>query len=123
MYIHTYRETIKTFSINPDYIEQEFISADSDVSISSEHHYTNNPNVQFVTPFKISPQPLHHHDLIYDQLHNETTAETTHHSGHFRHKTAEIWDPHPEYEIVAFGKKLHLILELNDDIPKNIHVS
>ncbi|KAK9754190.1 ADAM-TS Spacer 1 [Popillia japonica] len=96
---------------------------DSDVSISSEHHYTNNPNVQFVTPFKISPQPLHHHDLIYDQLHNETTAETTHHSGHFRHKTAEIWDPHPEYEIVAFGKKLHLILELNDDIPKNIHIT
>lgn len=47
---------------------------------------------------------------------------STPHSGHFRHKTAEIWDPHPEYELVAFGKKFHLNLVHNDDVPKNIHV-
>lgn len=37
-----------------------------------------------------------------------------HHSGHFRHKTAEVWDPHPQYEIDAFGKKLVLELTFND---------
>lgn len=37
------------------------------------------------------------------------------HSGHFRHNTAEIWDPHPQYEIRAFGNNLRLVLEHNDD--------
>lgn len=37
-----------------------------------------------------------------------------HHSGHFRHQTAEIWDPHPEYKINAFDQEFELKLMHND---------
>jgi len=33
-----------------------------------------------------------------------------HHSGHYRHKTAFIWDPHPQYKFTAFGRLFHLVL-------------
>lgn len=33
-----------------------------------------------------------------------------HHSGHFRHATAEVWDPHPQYEFTAFGRRFRLRL-------------
>jgi len=33
-----------------------------------------------------------------------------HHSGQYRHKTASVWDPHPEYEFTAFGQLFHLVL-------------
>ena len=33
-----------------------------------------------------------------------------HHSGHFRHKMALLWDPHPQYEFAAFGRRFHLML-------------
>lgn len=33
-----------------------------------------------------------------------------HHSGHYRHKLAVIWDPHPQYEFSAFGHPFHLVL-------------
>lgn len=33
-----------------------------------------------------------------------------HHSGHFRHTSAEVWDPHPQYEFTAFGQRFRLRL-------------
>ncbi|KRT81997.1 hypothetical protein AMK59_4945, partial [Oryctes borbonicus] len=112
---------------SPDATVREVPNTSSDtipLKVPEHHHnHNNNPNVQFVTPYKVSPPPLHHNDLLYVQMNNETTGESRYHSGNFRHKTALIWDPHPEYEIVAFGKKLHLNLELNDDVPKNIHIT
>lgn len=36
-----------------------------------------------------------------------------HHSAHFRHKMAEVWDLHPHYEIEAFGQKFVLDLTYN----------
>jgi len=33
-----------------------------------------------------------------------------HHSGQYRHKTAFIWDPHPQYKFTAFGHLFHLVL-------------
>ncbi|XP_076378705.1 A disintegrin and metalloproteinase with thrombospondin motifs 9 isoform X1 [Megalopta genalis] len=33
-----------------------------------------------------------------------------HHSGHFRLATAEVWDPHPQYEFTAFGRRFRLRL-------------
>lgn len=33
-----------------------------------------------------------------------------HHSGQYRHKTASVWDPHPQYEFTAFGQLFHLML-------------
>jgi hypothetical protein len=37
-------------------------------------------------------------------------APLRHHSGHFRHKMALLWDPPPQYEFAAFGRHFHLIL-------------
>lgn len=36
-----------------------------------------------------------------------------HNSGHFRSGSVQIWDPHPQYEIRAFGEVLHLRLTYN----------
>lgn len=70
---------------------------------------------EYVKPIKISPLGLHEEDLVYgsDQLQGGNTepVQLRHHSGHFRHKTANIWDPHPMYEFEAFQKKFHLVLE------------
>lgn len=40
----------------------------------------------------------------------EFSTATRHHSGHFRHTSAEVWDPHPQYEFTAFGKRFRLRL-------------
>ncbi|KAJ9580773.1 hypothetical protein L9F63_024049, partial [Diploptera punctata] len=67
--------------------------------------------VEYVKPMKISPLPLHEQDLLYGgdaaQPHQPPMR---HHSGHFRHKMAKLWDPHPQYEFVAFGRRFHLML-------------
>nr|CAD7592157.1 unnamed protein product [Timema genevievae] len=82
--------------------------------------------VEYVKPVKISPLPLHEQDLLYgsDQWTSNGAGTSDrgtdtatripplrHHSGHFRHKMAELWDPHPQYEFTAFGRQLHLLLE------------
>ncbi|XP_063930505.1 A disintegrin and metalloproteinase with thrombospondin motifs 9-like isoform X2 [Zophobas morio] len=81
--------------------------------------------VEFVKPKKISPLPLHNHDIIFDQMRNNyDKPPLRHHSGHFRHKEAEVWDPHPRYEIEAFGRKLFLELEHNDQaLAEDLHIT
>ncbi|XP_066997259.2 A disintegrin and metalloproteinase with thrombospondin motifs 4 isoform X2 [Anabrus simplex] len=89
-------------------------------------------NMEYVIPIKISPPPLHEDDLLYGgedwdmspswtlqpgkaapvkdgtkpALHTPLHVET----GHFRHKAAELWDPHPQYKFTAFGHVFHLVL-------------
>ncbi|XP_018561715.1 A disintegrin and metalloproteinase with thrombospondin motifs 9 isoform X2 [Anoplophora glabripennis] len=81
-------------------------------------------DVEFVKPLKISPLPLHDHDILYDKLHNNhDNPVLRHHSGHFRHRTAEVWDPHPQYEIDAFDRKLLLELEHNSKfVAPGLHI-
>ncbi|KAF5275467.1 hypothetical protein FQR65_LT16661 [Abscondita terminalis] len=71
--------------------------------------------MEFITPIKIGPPPLHDHDIIFDQLHDNEGYHPVlrHHSGHFRLTAAEVWDPHPQYEIRAFGQVLLLELSFN----------
>ncbi|XP_019769669.2 A disintegrin and metalloproteinase with thrombospondin motifs 9 isoform X2 [Dendroctonus ponderosae] len=70
----------------------------------------------FVKPLKINPDD---ETVQYDQ--NSTVVK--HHSGHFRHKSAEIWDPHPKYQIEAFGKTLMLELEHDDKfVAPGLHI-
>ncbi|XP_054290364.1 A disintegrin and metalloproteinase with thrombospondin motifs 20-like [Macrosteles quadrilineatus] len=72
--------------------------------------------VELVTPVKTSPPPPHEHDLLYErpppgpQPPGEPVPLLRHHSGHFRHKMATIWDPHPQYEFTAFGRHFRLLL-------------
>lgn len=82
-------------------------------------------DVDYVKPLKITPQELHEHDIIFDQMRNVSDEPPLrHHSGHFRHKMAEIWDPYPNYEFVAFGRKLTLELGHNRKfISPDLHVS
>ncbi|KAL0277221.1 UNVERIFIED_CONTAM: hypothetical protein PYX00_004579 [Menopon gallinae] len=61
---------------------------------------------------KISPLGLNEEDMLYASDHGEMEpVQLRHHSGHFRHRTANIWDPHPVYEFTAFQRNFHLVLE------------
>lgn len=43
----------------------------------------------------------------------------SHHTGHYRGLTAQIWDPHPRYEFEGFGKKFRLDLTLSKPVAPN----
>ncbi|XP_018334745.1 uncharacterized protein LOC108743661 [Agrilus planipennis] len=83
---------------------------------SNNNNWHGTDGIALVIPLKIAiPPPLHEHDIIYDQEHNNTQEDfppLRHHSGHFRNNEAEVWDPQPHYEIDMFGKKLYLELSL-----------
>lgn len=50
--------------------------------------------------------------------------KTNHITGHFRSMSSKVWDPHPQYEIDAFGKHLHLVLKpAGDFISKDLKVN
>lgn len=51
---------------------------------------------------------------MYSFLDNSKQHQQHDVTGHFRHKTTRIWDPHPQYELEAFGHKLHLNLYRDD---------
>ncbi|XP_026471997.1 A disintegrin and metalloproteinase with thrombospondin motifs 9-like [Ctenocephalides felis] len=85
-------------------------------SASSSNVILDNSNyAEYVKPIKIDSPPFHELDLLYGRSWAEGSDDGLQHSGHFRHNTAEIWDPHPQYEIRAFGNNLRLVLEHNDD--------
>ncbi|EAT42294.1 AAEL006127-PA, partial [Aedes aegypti] len=50
-----------------------------------------------------------------------------HPTGLYRNRSSPVWDPHPEYEINAFGLKMHIKLWQNGEFmpedPKNIKVT
>ncbi|XP_044763903.1 A disintegrin and metalloproteinase with thrombospondin motifs 9 isoform X2 [Coccinella septempunctata] len=88
-------------------------------------HLGLDSNVEYVKPMKISPLPLHNHDIIFNEMYNYSDEPLLiYHTGHFRNNMAEVWDPHPHYEISAFGKKFVLQLAHDNDfmIP-SLHVS
>ncbi|XP_076683108.1 A disintegrin and metalloproteinase with thrombospondin motifs 15 isoform X2 [Andrena cerasifolii] len=60
-------------------------------------------DLEYVTLMKISENQYEDPPEMY------STAKR-HHSGHFRHATAEVWDPHPQYEFTAFGRRFRLRL-------------
>lgn len=79
---------------------------------SSANHRPAGDTREYVRPMKISPLGLNEEDMLYASDHGETEpVQLRHHSGHFRHRTANIWDPHPVYEFTAFQRNFHLVLE------------
>lgn len=65
-------------------------------------------------PYRISPFPF--------RLSEKATLR--HRNAHFRHKTADVWDQHPSYEIKAFGRRMVMDLENNNKfVPPDLHVS
>ncbi|XP_057333026.1 A disintegrin and metalloproteinase with thrombospondin motifs 9-like isoform X2 [Microplitis mediator] len=76
-----------------------------------------NGDIEYVIPMKISYNQ-------YEDPPTEATNARRHHTGHFRHSNAQIWDPHPQYEFTAFGEKFHLKLKHdNSFISQNIKVT
>ncbi|XP_012144163.2 A disintegrin and metalloproteinase with thrombospondin motifs 9 isoform X1 [Megachile rotundata] len=61
------------------------------------------PDLEYVNLMKISENQ-------YEDPPEKFSTAIRHHSGHFRHATAEIWDPHPQYEFTAFGRRFRLRL-------------
>ncbi|XP_045465321.1 A disintegrin and metalloproteinase with thrombospondin motifs 9 isoform X2 [Harmonia axyridis] len=88
-------------------------------------HLGLDTNIEYVKPMKISPLPLHNHDIIFNEMYNYSDEPLLiYHTGHFRNNMAENWDSHPHYEISAFGRKF--ILELahdNDFMQPSLHIS
>ncbi|KAL0100426.1 hypothetical protein PUN28_019638 [Cardiocondyla obscurior] len=60
-------------------------------------------SLEYVKPLKISQNQ-------YEDPPEQFSTAKRHHSGHFRHATAEVWDPHPQYEFTAFGRLFRLRL-------------
>ncbi|XP_023287905.1 A disintegrin and metalloproteinase with thrombospondin motifs 9 isoform X2 [Orussus abietinus] len=60
-------------------------------------------DMEYIRPLKISQNQ-------YEDPPLGTSTAKRHHSGHFRHANAEVWDPHPQYEFTAFGKRFRLRL-------------
>ncbi|XP_034940467.1 A disintegrin and metalloproteinase with thrombospondin motifs 9 isoform X2 [Chelonus insularis] len=74
-------------------------------------------DIEYVRPLKISRNQ-------YEDPPTESTSSKRHHTGHFRHSKAEVWDPHPQYEFTAFGKRFRLRLSHdNSFISQNIKVT
>ncbi|KAI5735445.1 hypothetical protein M8J77_018405 [Diaphorina citri] len=85
--------------------------------------------VEYVQPVKLVPSQ-DEEDQVAVEYHKDALEEEDqmpllrHHSGHYRHHMATVWDPHPEYEFQAFGQLFHLNLELNSDfVTPNIEVT
>uniref|UniRef100_A0A182MQ28 Uncharacterized protein n=1 Tax=Anopheles culicifacies TaxID=139723 RepID=A0A182MQ28_9DIPT len=58
-------------------------------------------------------RPLHQDDLLYESKTDVSDGRRnsqSHATGAFRSRSSKIWDPHPEYELNAFGVRMHLKL-------------
>ncbi|KAL1456545.1 hypothetical protein WDU94_001267 [Cyamophila willieti] len=108
----------KSTSKESAYSATEFSSADS-----------NEKEVEYVQPVKIVPS--HEGDDVAAEFREEDAEQSEeaqpslrHHSGQYRHQTAPVWDPHPEYEFQAFGQLFHFNLELDSGfVHPNIQVT
>ncbi|XP_067203568.1 A disintegrin and metalloproteinase with thrombospondin motifs 9 isoform X2 [Linepithema humile] len=74
----------------------------NDTSSINVLSYTKD-NLEYIKPLKISQNQ-------YEDPPEKYSTAKRHHSGHFRHTSAEVWDPHPQYEFTAFGRRFRLRL-------------
>ncbi|XP_017143471.2 A disintegrin and metalloproteinase with thrombospondin motifs 9 isoform X1 [Drosophila miranda] len=84
----------------------------------------------FVVPTKVYNYSLNEDDLLFESKRNndinsflKDSSPAFSMTGTFRSRSHQIWDPHPEYNLHAFGRGLHLVLHQdtsfipNDMIP------
>ncbi|KAK1134445.1 hypothetical protein K0M31_007234 [Melipona bicolor] len=87
----------------------EFMISKSERSSKGENgskktkSFSQKPDLEYVQLMKISENQ-------YEDPPDKYSTAKRHHSGHFRHATAEVWDPHPQYEFTAFGRRFRLRL-------------
>lgn len=90
------------------------------ITSKSNRNYNSTENLASdnVKLIKVSNFKLHDNDLLYESLRNLNTFNINNKSrgsvisatDTFRSKSSQIWDPHPEYILKAFGHQLHLVL-------------
>ncbi|KFB39608.1 AGAP004201-PA-like protein [Anopheles sinensis] len=94
---------------------------------ASRPHESNNGSIEYVFISKVQVQPLHQDDLLYESQADVSDGQRgsqIHRTGAFRSRSSKIWDPHPQYELTAFGNNLHLKLYHDDNfISKDIKVT
>ncbi|XP_017480834.1 PREDICTED: uncharacterized protein LOC108370088 [Rhagoletis zephyria] len=102
-------------------IEEEDIKDDiGDINNSIPDDFTS----AFVTPRKVHNSTLSEDDMLYESNRNNISEPKDLYSafdetGTFRSKSSQIWDPHPQYIMTAFGHELHLVLHQDSSfIPK-----
>uniref|UniRef100_A0AAG5CYG4 Peptidase M12B domain-containing protein n=1 Tax=Anopheles atroparvus TaxID=41427 RepID=A0AAG5CYG4_ANOAO len=88
---------------------------------------TNNGSIEYVYITKVQVQSLHQDDLLYNSQADVSDGQRgsqIHRTGAFRSRSSKIWDPHPQYELTAFGNNLHLKLWHDDKfISKDMKVT
>ncbi|XP_046806411.1 A disintegrin and metalloproteinase with thrombospondin motifs 9 isoform X2 [Lucilia cuprina] len=122
--------TNHTFEGDDDWIiEDDDIEQDiDDINNSIPEELTSD----FVTPIKVHNFSLNADDLLYESKRNLNTPNNNNNdyfsafsvTGTFRSKSSQIWDPHPEYILNAFGHQLHLVLHQDTSFipPKTFRV-
>ncbi|KAM7364624.1 ADAM metallopeptidase with thrombospondin type 1 motif A isoform 2-T6 [Cochliomyia hominivorax] len=122
--------TNHTFEGDDDWIiEDDDIENDiDDINNSIPDELTSD----FVTPIKVHNFSLNADDLLYESKRNLNTPNNNNNdyfsafsvTGTFRSKSSQIWDPHPEYIMNAFGRQLHLVLHQDTSFipPKTFRV-
>uniref|UniRef100_A0A0K8VCK3 A disintegrin and metalloproteinase with thrombospondin motifs 9 n=2 Tax=Bactrocera latifrons TaxID=174628 RepID=A0A0K8VCK3_BACLA len=109
---------IQTIFINHSFIGDEQWTEDEDIKDDIGDINNSIPDdftSDFVTPRKVYNSKLSEDDLLYESNRNKSSVTNGYYSafdetGTFRSKSSQIWDPHPEYIINAFGHELHLVL-------------
>ncbi|XP_043528485.1 A disintegrin and metalloproteinase with thrombospondin motifs gon-1-like isoform X2 [Frieseomelitta varia] len=90
-------------SFNNEVISKSERSSKSRNGSKKTKSFSQKPDLEYVQLMKISENQ-------YEDPPDKYSTAKRHHSGHFRHATAEVWDPHPQYEFTAFGRRFRLRL-------------
>ncbi|XP_035895635.1 A disintegrin and metalloproteinase with thrombospondin motifs 9 isoform X4 [Anopheles stephensi] len=88
------------------------ISNNIDSDDVSRAHELKNGTIEYAYITKLA-RPLHQDDLLYESktdVSDGRRSSQIHATGAFRSRSSKIWDPHPEYELNAFGIRMHLKL-------------
>uniref|UniRef100_A0A182SGI3 Uncharacterized protein n=1 Tax=Anopheles maculatus TaxID=74869 RepID=A0A182SGI3_9DIPT len=88
------------------------ISNNIDNDDVSRAHELKNGTIEYAYITKLA-RPLHQDDLLYESktdVSDGRRSSQIHATGAFRSRSSKIWDPHPEYELNAFGIRMHLKL-------------
>ncbi|XP_052903499.1 A disintegrin and metalloproteinase with thrombospondin motifs 9 [Anopheles moucheti] len=102
------------------------ISNNIDNDDVSRTHKLKNGTFEYAYITKLV-RPLHQDDLLYESkadVSDGRRSSQIHATGAFRSRSSKIWDPHPEYELNAFGVRMHLKLSHDAEfIPKDMKVT
>ncbi|XP_015110053.1 A disintegrin and metalloproteinase with thrombospondin motifs gon-1 isoform X1 [Diachasma alloeum] len=102
-----FKDDLRVIDVQSEGTSLEELPEVNDVSpdfVRSEQEVNSRPGgFEYVQPVKIS-QNQYEDPPVGDNI------ARRHHTGHFRHSSAEVWDPHPQYEFTAFGRLFRLRL-------------